>query len=118
MSISTIDKETSTSGIDEDLDPNSSHEVYKQYYLDKYPIKYLLLYPDFMAKKLKRDDLKTWIASELNPDSTKRTKDDIKRFFSLKFKMDLESGQQILTEEENENLLPAITRSDIAYTGW
>ena len=54
-----------------------------RYYIAKYPIEYLFRYPEFMANKLHRDDLLSWIAANLNTKHTKRTMRNIRDFFSL-----------------------------------
>ena len=66
------------------------------YYIINYPINYLLSYPNFMANKLDRDDLREWIYNNLDIDIISRSKKSIRDFLSL----------------------DSISASDIFYTGW
>lgn len=88
---------------------NSPYEVYNfkdinkiyRYYIQKYEMKYLLSYPEFLTKKAilnydKREKTLKWINDNLDKDIDKRNRRDILRFF-----------------KENE-----ITAKEIFYAGW
>jgi hypothetical protein len=66
-----------------------------QYYRKYYPIEYLMEYPDFMAKKLHRNDLHEYINNIMSPKSG-RKKIEIIKFLNL----------------------PSISENDIVHTGW
>ena len=66
-----------------------------QYYRKYYPIKYLMRYPDFMAKKLNRNDLDEYINNNMSLE-LERKKIEIIKFLNL----------------------PSISENDIGYTGW
>ena len=64
-----------------------------KYYQKFYESKYLLDYPEFMAKKLGREDLREWISNNLEEE---RNRYDVIKFLKLE----------------------SITVEDILYTGW
>ena len=64
-----------------------------KFYRKFYDSKYLLTYPEFMAKKLNRQDLKDWINNNL---PINRNRYDVIKFLQL----------------------DSITIEDIKYTGW
>jgi hypothetical protein len=74
--------------------------MYK-YYIFKYPIEYLLKYPEFLVNKTisnidRKNEIEKWIKTNLNENSNKRTRYDIFKFFKLN----------------------NITIGEITYTGW
>lgn len=76
------------------------NKIYR-YYIQKYEMKYLLYYPEFLTKKAihnydKREKTLKWINDNLNKDIYKRNRKDILRFF-----------------KENK-----ITTKEIFYAGW
>ena len=81
---------------DDELYSNSSKRRVVHYYIINYPINYLLRYPNFMADKLNREDLREWISNNLDNDASNRSKNNIKEFLSLN----------------------TISVNDIFYTGW
>jgi len=66
-----------------------------KYYCKNYPIKYFLEYPEFMARKLHRDDLQEYISNNMSPIS-ERKKIEVVNFLYL----------------------PEISIEDISYSGW
>lgn len=59
-------------------------KVYR-YYIQKYPMKYLQVFPEFLTQKSiynvdKKNECYTWINNNLNKDSKKRTRRDILNF--------------------------------------
>ena len=80
----------------DELCSNSSKRRVVHYYIINYPINYLLEYPNFMADKLNREDLREWITNNLDNDAFNRSKNNIKEFLSLN----------------------TISVNDIFYTGW
>lgn len=80
----------------DEISLKSSKKRVVRYYIINYPINYLLEYPNFMAKKLNREDLRVWISNNLDDDVSRRSKNNIKEFLSL----------------------DSISINDIFYTGW
>ena len=66
-----------------------------KYYCKNYPKDYLMEYPEFMAKKLKRNDLHKYILNNMNKINERKKIEVIKFLY-----------------------LPQISNSDIVYTGW
>ena len=66
-----------------------------QFYRKYYEIIYLMEYPEFMAKKLDRDDLTTYILNNMN-EQHNRKKEEVIRFLNL----------------------PIVSKQDIMITGW
>lgn len=66
-----------------------------KYYCKNYPIEFLLGYPEFMARKLRRNDLIEYIANNMTPISERR-KIEVIHFLYL----------------------PEISVEDICYCGW
>lgn len=66
-----------------------------KYYCKHYPKIHLMCYPEFMARKLHRDDLQEYINANMRPIDD-RKKIEVINFLSL----------------------PSISNSDIAITGW
>jgi len=54
-----------------------------QYYRKYYENEYLLGFPDFMARKLHRDDLQEYIDNNMNEDVNKRSKLKVIQFLNL-----------------------------------
>ena len=79
---------------------NNVNLMYK-YYIFKYPIEYLLKYPEFLVNKAisnieRKNKIEKWIKDNLNENANKRTRYDIFKFF-----------------KQNN-----ITISEISYAGW
>lgn len=67
-----------------------------RHYIAHYPMRYLLIYPEFLINKLQKPNLLQWLV-ENSPDTVeKRTRRDIRNFL----------------------MLDNITKEDILYTGW
>ena len=66
-----------------------------KYYCKYYPMEFLLGYPEFMARKLRREDLVEYITNNMSPISG-RKKIEVIRFLYL----------------------PEISVQDISFTGW
>ena len=54
-----------------------------QYYKKYYDLRFFLKFPDFMAKKLHREDLRYYIDNNMNPIIKDRTKLEIVKFLNL-----------------------------------
>lgn len=79
---------------------NNNNLMYS-YYIFKYPIEYLLKYPEFLVNKAisnveRKNKIEKWIKNNLNIDVRKRKRYDIFKFFKIN----------------------NITISEITYAGW
>jgi hypothetical protein len=72
-----------------------------RYYILKYPMEFLLIYPEFLLNKAihnleRKNEISQWIENNLNKDTNKRTRHDILKFFKIN----------------------NISSYEIAYSGW